>query len=875
MTLVAGARLGPYEIVSSIGAGGMGEVYRARDTRLERTVAVKVLPAHFADAPERRARFEREARAVSSLNHPHICTLHDVGHQDGIDFLVMEYLEGETLADRLKKGPLPTDAVLRYGIQIADALDKAHRQGVVHRDLKPANVMLTKSGAKLLDFGLAKLKGPEMSAGSMLSALPTGEKPLTEAGTLLGTFQYMAPEQLEGRDADARTDIFAFGAVVYEMATGRRAFEGKSQASLIAAILEHEPPPITTLQPMTPPALDRVVRTCLAKDPDERWQNAHDLTAELKWIAAGASEAGMPATVVERRRRSERGWMAATALMVVALMALALAYLRRAPAEPVPVRLSLARPAAAPYEYFDSAALSPDGRRVAFVSYTADAKTVLWLRPLDALAARPLPGSEGASMPFWSPDSRSLGFFAEGKLKRIDAGGGPPQVLCEAPSPRGGAWGREGVIVFASSEAGLYRVPATGGTRATATRLLPREEAHRWPAFLPDGHHFVFLGDAAKTEDHFLRIGSLDSEDSRDLMGAVTNAVYAPPGYLLFVRGRSLLAQPFDAKHLRLTGEPVALAEALVESAGNHRFEFSVSDTGLLTYRSANLDRQLTWIDRSGRRLASVGDPGRTAYVELSPDQRRVAFVTEDQDGRDADIWIRDLARGLTSRLTFDPASDSSPVWSPDGSRIAFRSMRTGLGDLYQKSATNPGEEELLFKSAETASPVSWSPDGRFLLFEVYAASANTDLWLLPLATPAKPEPFLKTSFDENSPQFSRDGRWVAYASDESGRSEVYVRAFPASSTKWQVSTGGGWRPRWRRDGRELFYLTAVGRLMAVSVQAAGRFEASDPRELFRVQAGDYDVAADGQRFLVAVETEDLSASPITVVLNWTAGLAH
>jgi eukaryotic-like serine/threonine-protein kinase len=613
----------------------------------------------------------------------------------------------------------------------------------------------------------------------------------------------------------------------------------------------------------------------MAKDPDERWQNAHDLAAELKWIAAGTSEIGMPAAAADRRRPRERGWMAAVALMALALIVLGVAYIRRQPAPGVPMRLSLARPAAAPYEYFDSAALSPDGRHVAFVGYTPDAKSLLWLRPLDSVVARPLAGTDGAALPFWSPDSRSLGFFAEGRLKRIDAAGGPPQVLCAAPTPWGGAWSREGVIVFASGETALSRVPASGGSPAPATRLLPREEAHRFPAFLPDGRHFLFLGDAAKTEDHFLRIGTLGSEESQDLVAAVSNAAYAPPGHLLFVRGRSLLAQPFDEKALRLTGEPAALAEPLVENASNHRFEFSVSDTGLLTYRSANLDRQLTWLDRSGRRLATVGDPGRTAYVELSPDQRRVAFVTLDQDGREGDIWLRDLARGQTLRLTFDPASDSSPVWSPDGSEIAFRSMRSGLGDLYRKSATSPGPEEALFKTAETASPVSWSPDGRFLLFEVYAASgANVDIWLLPLPAPAKPEPFLKTSFDEVSPQFSRDGRWVAYASNESGRSEVYVRAFPASPMKWQVSTSGGWRPRWRRDGRELFYLAAGGRMMAVSVQAtAGRFEAADPRELFRVQTGDYDVAADAQRFLVAAEMEDLTASPLTVVLNWTAAL--
>jgi Tol biopolymer transport system component/predicted Ser/Thr protein kinase len=873
MSLSSGTRLGPYEIQAPLGAGGMGEVYRARDTRLERTVAVKVLPSHLSASAEVRQRFEREAKTISQLSHPHICALYDVGNQDGVEFLVMEYLEGETLSDRLLKGPLAFDQVLRFGVEMAGALDKAHRQGIVHRDLKPGNVMLTKSGVKLLDFGLAKAVAPAgKTSGAALTALPTqAGSNLTQEGTILGTFQYMAPEQLEGKEADARTDIFAFGCVLYEMATGRKAFSGTSQASLISSIMGSEPPAISSVAPMTPPAFDRVVRTCLAKDADDRWQTAHDVMLELKWVAEGGSAAGLPAPVVARRRNRERLWMAATALLLVVVALLVPRSLRTPAAAPRAVRLSLAQPVNAPFESFHSMAVSPDGQRIAFVGVTSDDKKSLWVRDLDALQPRPLAGTEGSEHPFWSPDGRFLGFFADGKLKKIVASGGPPQVLCDAPFGLGGAWNRDDVIVFEPNVLDpLYRVSASGGKPTPATRLGPREEGHRWPSFLPDGRHFVFLADARRTEDHRFKIGSLDSLESPDLLGAVSNLAFVPPGHLLFVRSGSLLAQPIDVKRLRLAGEPMVVGDAIARVGDSgHQFEFSASQSGVLAFRSLNPNSQLVWLNRSGRRLGSVGDSGRRGFINLSPGQGQVAYEQLDADGRHADLWLLDLSRSVTSRLTFDPGSDYAPVWSPDGSRIAFGATRKDFEDIYVRSAAAGGQEELLLSSDHDKSPTSWSPDGRFILFEDYT-SAGIDLWVLSLEGKPRAEPFLRTQFDETGATFSPDGKRIAYVSAESGRSEVYVQDFPERSNRRQISTGGGSRPRWRADGRELFYGSRGGKLMSVDVSEGGEFGA--PKELFQVRgAGDYAVAPDGQRFLVDVALEDPTTAPATVVLNWTA----
>jgi len=886
MPILPGRRLGPYEILSSIGAGGMGEVYRARDTRLDRIVAIKVLPTHLADRSELRERFEREARVVASLNHPHICTLFDIGQQDGIDFLVMEYLEGETLSQRLVKGPLPLDQVLQYAIEISDALDKAHRKGVTHRDLKPGNIMLTKSGTKLLDFGLAKLKQDVAPAGAQLSQLPTMNDPLTAQGAIVGTLQYMAPEQLEGKEVDARTDIFAFGAVVYEMATGKRAFEGKTQASVIGAIMSCDPVPMSSLQPMTPPALDRVVKTCLAKEPDQRWQTATDLCREVTWIAEGSSQAAMPVPVAARRKIRERlAWAISALAILVAAVTSSLLYFSPKPAQPETVRLSLSTPdTSSPADF----ALSPDGHRLAFVARDTSGRDLLWVRPLDSLAAQPLLGTEEALNPFWSPDSRFLGFFAQGKLKKIAVSGGRPETLCDAASGRGGSWNQEDVILFAPSpSAGLYRVSAAGGETKTVTDLdTSKETSHRWPQFLPDGRHFLYFGQSARVPGIF--VGSLDSKQTKHIADTPFGGRYLPPGFLLFIRGGALIAQPFAITRLELTGDGVHVAEQVALGNSTGQAAFSVSESGALAYRSgglAGINGRLAWFDRQGKQLGFLGQ--LTGYYlldpELSPDGKRVAVGGTDPQSGNGDIWLLDTAEGVATRFTFDPALDKFPVWSPDGSRIAFYSNRNGPYNLFQKPSSGAGSEEVLLKSSANNRVADWSSDGRYILYYNADAKGNLHLSVLPQFGDRKPFPFLQSEFNEYQAKLSHDGRWIAYISNESGTYEVYIQSFPKPGSKWQVSTSGGIQPRWRRDGKELFFISADGKLMAVEVKGDSTLDLGAARPLFapRIFGGSsvvqgnrqqYDVTADGQRFLMNVDAEG-SASPINIVLNWTAGL--
>jgi serine/threonine protein kinase/Tol biopolymer transport system component len=881
MTLSAGARLGPYEILSPLGVGGMGEVYRARDTRLERTVAIKVLPEHLSSSAEVRQRFEREAKTISQLSHPHICALYDVGNQDGVEYLVMEYLEGETLAERLVKGPLPLEQTLRCGVEIADALDKAHRQGIVHRDLKPGNVMLTKSGVKLLDFGLAKAIAPSAPAGS-LTALPT-QANLTQEGTILGTFQYMAPEQLEGKEADARTDIFALGAVLYEMATGRKAFEGKSQASLIAAILDRDPDPVSAIQPMTPPSFDRVVKTCLAKDPEERWQSAHDLGSELRWILEirSGGRTAEPLTGRPSRRRERFAWGAAI-LFLFTTVGLTVAYFNRAtPSRRRPVRLQVVSPPDAVLGWF--AAVSPDGNWLAFTAAPANGTVSLWLRSLGSLGARSLPGTEGAGHPFWSPDSHALGFFAGGKLKTIDLSGGTPQTVCEASNDaRGGTWGADGTIVFAPFfQGGLFRVPATGGEVSPTTVLDPvrKEQTHRWPSFLPDGRHFLYYASRGSGEEPGeILVGSLDRGPPKRLLQSSSLALFAAPGYLLYSRGGTLLAQPFDSKDLRLTGKPVPIAERLWSVGAMSGLRIvSVSSTGVLVYQTGSGNAtQLVWLDRSGRELGTLGPPADYYAPRLSPDGTRLAEGRSDPESTTSDIWLTDLTRNVSSRFTFDPADDVDPVWSPDGKRLFFASSRDGVQNLYQAASDRPGSEELLLRSGAWKVADDVSPDGRFLIYET-STPTRIDLWILPLSGDRTPRPYVATPFGEFSAQFSPDGRWVAYVSNESGRAEVYVQPFPGPGGKWQVSTAGGSMPGWRRDGKELFYFGADGRLMATEVALGLSFESRTPTALFKVSLPSpdrqYDVTSDGSRILVNRISGEVEGAPITVVLDWAAGL--
>jgi eukaryotic-like serine/threonine-protein kinase len=893
MAIVPGRRLGPYEILSSVGAGGMGEVYRARDTRLDRIVAIKVLPPHLAEQSELRERFEREARTIASLNHPHICTLFDIGQQDGIDYLVMEYLEGETLAQRLLKGPLSLDQVLQYAIEIADALDKAHRKSITHRDLKPGNIMLTKTGTKLLDFGLAKLK-QEVAPAIRDSQLPTMKSAITGEGTILGTLQYMAPEQVEAKEVDARTDIFAFGAVVYEMATGKKAFEGKTSASVMAKILEVDPPSMASLQPMTPPPLDRVVRKCLAKEPEGRWQTASDLTDALKWIADGSLQAGVQAPVATSHKGrpgiTRTIWSVAATLFLVALGLGAWAYFRRAPDDVLPVRFFVFPPDNWTYSEQSSSgalstasiAVSPDGHRISFVAVGADRRSLLWVRSLDTLAAQSLAGTEGAARTFWSPDGRFLGFFVGEKLKKIDVSGGPAITLCDSGTGIGGTWSRDDMIVFGPSlSSGLQKVSASGGVPTIATTLGEGDVGHRRPFFLPDGLHFLYYATGSGTTGGQVYVSSLDSSERKLLINSDSVNVVYSQGHLLFLRETTLMAQPFDPRRLVLTGDAFPIAEKIQTTNTSPPYGvFSASENGVLAYQTgqAASGSQLTWFDRTGKQIGVLGDTRYSGDLELSPDQKRASVTSPSQAG--ADIWLYDVARGLPTRFTFGPAVAESSIWSPDGSRIVFTSNRKGHYDLYQKASSGAGTEEVLVEDNLDKFPLSWSPDGRFILYSSTSSHSGTDLFALPLSKDRKPVPFLPTRFSTGQGQFSSDGRWVVYSSNESGRPEVYVAPFPGPGGKWQISTAGGSSPRWRRDGTEIFFLASDNSLMVTSVNGkASSFQVGAVKRLFQTYLSgprhEYDVSADGQKFLVnsAPPQNGAAPAPITVVLNWTAGL--
>jgi Tol biopolymer transport system component len=880
MGLATGTKLGPYEIQSPLGAGGMGEVYRARDTRLERTVAIKILPAQFSSDPVRKQRFEREAKTISSLNHPHICVLYDVGHHDGMDYLVMECVEGETLAKRLEKGPLPLDQVLKYGAQIADGLDKAHRSGVVHRDLKPGNIMLTPTGAKLLDFGLAKPAAAPVSAATLTVVQAA---PVTEEGTIVGTFQYMSPEQVEGKEVEGRSDIFSLGTVLYEMVTGKRAFEGKSQLSVASAILEKDPEPISAVKPMTPPAFDHAVRRCLAKNPEERWQTARDLALELKWIAEGGSQAGVAGRAsAGRSRREAAAWLLAAALSVL-LIGAGAAWWQATNRRPPAMYFHTSVPFAA-----NDLALSPDGRTLAMVAYSAQANNyVLWTYEVGGHRTNSLDGTQGASYPFWSPDGKFIGFFADGKLKKVEVSGGQPQVLCDAPNGRGGTWNRDGVIVFTpdSLGAGLFRVSSSGGSPLEMTKLdaSRSEQSHRWPVFLPDGKHFLYLGSnfAGLLENNAIFLGSLDSQERRLLVSTSANAAYAEPGYLVYLRdNKTLVAQPFDRRRYVLSGEPHTLSDEVLYTPLVNRAVFSVSSGDILvtqTGRGASLS-QLTWFDRSGKPAGTVGMPASFGNVRLSPDGHRVAVDQINPDGRNIDIWIHEPARGATTRLTFDPSPHQAPIWSPDGKQILFSSNRKVTTRLYLKNADGSGSEEEV-ADLGTFVPVNawdWSRDAKHVLFR-----KGNELWHL-----SRPEhatkPLLQAKWTVRNAQSSPDGRWMAYASNETGSMQVYVSPFLNGNGKWQVSSAGGQEPRWRQDGKELFYLSAEGKMMAVAVTTGASFEASSPVALFQthrrqpVSSQDvfsYDVSGDGQKFLILTKVDEANAAPLSVLLNWASDI--
>ena len=892
MTPPPGTQLGPYKVLGPIGAGGMGEVYRAKDTRLDRIVAIKVLPTHLADSPELRERFEREARTIASLNHPHICTLHDIGHQDGTDFLVMEYLEGETLAQRLVKGWLPLDQVLQYAIEIADALDKAHRKGITHRDLKPGNIMLTKSGTKLLDFGLAKLKQEVVPANVQLSQLPTANEPLTAQGTIVGTLQYMAPEQLEGKEVDARTDIFAFGAVVYEMTTGRRAFEGKSQASLIAKILETDPPPISSLQPMTPPALDRVVKKCLAKEPEKRWQSASDLTDALTWIAEGESPAA-PATAPAKSSRTPSSlWMVTGALaLVAATLGLNLWRTTRL-SDRAPMRLDVNLGPNALAGTNLTAAISPDGTRIVFLVRGSDGRQQLATRLLEEAKAAPLAGTENASDPFFSPDGQWVGFFADGKLKKISVGGGGvPVTLCDAPNPRGGTWSEDGnIIAELYTNGGLSIIPASGGVPKPLTRLGPGIITHRWPQILPGAKEVLFTASPSivMTENASIGVASVTTGETKIVLHGGYFARYLSTagsnGYLVYVSQGALFSVPFDLTRLEVRGVPTPLVQNLAANPNTGGGQFDFSQTGVLVYRSGKTSAQswpVVWLDRSGKTQPLLTRLGFYGAPSFSPDGQRLATAVDVQD-----VFVYDLQRDVMSRLTFTSRIHYYPTWSPDGKYIVFGSPTDSGFQLGWIPADGGGEVQGLLESKDLMIPYSFSPDGRRLAYAEQGTETGFDLWTLPLdlsdphrPRPGKPEPFLRTAANKFWPAFSPDGRWIAYQSDESGRYEIYVRPFPGPGGKWQISTSGGQFPIWSKNGRELLYETLDNRIAAADYAISGdSFIPAKPRlwsdkQLFADGVRNFDVAPDGNRLAVyplpEATKEDKDPAQVTFVLNF------
>ena len=876
MALAQGDVLGPYEIIEAVGAGGMGEVFRARDTRLERIVALKVLPDHLAGNPELRQRLDREARAVSSLSHPNVCALYDIGHEDGIDYLVMEFLEGETLAERLMRGPIATEELLRIGIEISDALEKAHRAGITHRDLKPGNIMLTRDGAKLLDFGLAK-SDPAESSDANLTVSPTVSQPLTTAGTVLGTYQYMAPEQLEGGAVDARTDIFALGAVLYEMATGTRAFEGGSQATLIGAILHQHPQPASSIQPMIPPALDRVIQSSLAKDPDDRLQTAHDVKLQLQWIAEGGSVTGVPAPVAARRKSRERLAWAACGVAVLAAALATAGFILRAPDTPRQVRFLIDAPSNLPF--IGSPRVSPDGTRIAFRATDDMGQSGIWVRALDSLEPVLLTRVDGNQefRPIWSPDGNHIAFFSGGKLRKISADGGPPQTICDAPTGADGSWSTTDEIFFDGAGGDpILRVAASGGIPKPVIETDTDSGVNfvAWPEVLPNGHDYLFTIDNSDGERN-LAVGTVDSEDFTVLTPTQSRAQYLTSGHILYVWEETLVVQPFDAGTGEIKGEPKPLADQIGANATGLA-HFSASEDGVLVYRAEGVGaRKLLWRDRSGREIETLGPPSEYASFALSPAGDRVLVETMDENTSGREIWIHELERGVTSRFTFAPGDDANSVWSPDGQRVAFMSDREGSPNIFIKDASGAGDAEILLADDKVLMPVDWTRDGSHLAFMKLDGDNGWDIWALPVDSPNDAFPVVQSRFFDARPSFSPDGQWVAYESDESGRPEIYVRPFPGPGGKWQVSPGGGEEPHWSADGREIFYLDVAQNVVAVPVTTTANFRAGVPEVLFEarffptLQRNRFVATPDGQRFLTLSPMASQSNPPTTVVLNW------
>ena len=894
MTLASGLKLGPYEIVAPLGAGGMGEVYRARDSRLERTVAIKILPAHLSHDLEAKERFDREARAISSLSHPNICHLYDIGEQDGTRYLVLEYLEGKTLAERLRKGPLPLDQFLKIGIEICEGLEKAHRSGVVHRDLKPGNIMLTKNGTKLMDFGLAKaIPTATASPGPTASFdTPATSQPLTAHGTVVGTFQYMAPEQLEGRETDARSDIFSLGAVFYEMVTGRRAFDGKNPFSVASAILGKEPPPIGSIKPLTPPALDHAVCRCLAKDREDRWQTVRDLGFELKWIGeTDSAERGTAPVVAQYRFRYRLAWGIAGALLLTTI-GLAIALLRRTAKPPQPVRLSAEIGADARIDigHGPSLVLSPDGAKLAFVASGSDQMRHIYVRLLDELRATALSGTEDAEEPFFSPDGQWLGFFADRKLKKISVEGGAAVTICEVPYGRGASWGENGTIVFVpSARAAVSEVSSGGGAPRTLTTLdQPAAEVSQlWPQWLPGSKAVLFTssGQGSQFEDADIVAYTISSRQRKTLLHGGYFARYVRSGHILYMHEGTLFLVPFDPRSLEVTGTPVPVHDGISANPGDGSAQFSFSESGTMAYVAGHSRRQLAsidWMDRQGNFTPLRETTGDYYAPALSPDGKRLALAIND--GKRIDIWVYELAHDTLTRLTF-AGNNLTPIWTPDGQRITYRLLQKGGGsDLYWTRADGTGGTLPLTHTKARRFLGSWYPDGRLLAFD-QGTSANSTIFTLAIGgsekegwKPGEPQPLPGGSSSDDEASFSPDGRWLAYRSDESGDFEIYVRSYPESGGKWQISTAGGDIPKWSNNGKELLYRTDDNQIMVVTYTTSGDSFHADKPKLWspgqfsdRLGAVNFDLNPDGKRVVVlrVPAGENPPITKVTFVFNF------
>lgn len=879
MPLETGKTIGPYQIIEQTGAGGMGEVYKAIDSRLDRTVAIKVLPETFALNDDIKQRFEREAKAISSLNHPNICTLYDVGQENGLRYLVMEFIEGETLSAKIKRGPIPMQEFLEISIQVADALDKAHRQGLVHRDLKPGNIMLTKTGAKLLDFGLAKIQIESSTPGVQSITQTT---PLTGAGTLLGTMQYMAPEQLEGSEADTRSDIFAFGAVMYEMATGSKAFDGSSQASMIASIIKEEPRSVTEISPLLPAILEQTISQCLSKDPEQRWQSMADLKRSLQWIADGKVGSQSHSLIPKNRSTRETIIMIGMLCFMISTALLAFIHFTQPAEEKNVSRFTVEINQGLTNIRWPR--ISPDGRLIAFKAADSTGTNRIWIRALSSLEAYPLFGTERADRHYWSPDSRFLTFFDDNKLMKIPVTGGQSQLLSEGVNGSDCSWGSKNIILFDGRSGDPLRMVSANGGQITTTAEVDTASGESfigWPWFLPDGENFIFVAnsiDSSNKSVSRIKLGAINSQESKTLytLKDEVRLEYSKNGFILFVQDNNLMALPFDDESFEVTGEakPIAQQVSFYQNASS----FSMSDNGTLLYHSSssNATSQFVWVDREGNEISKIGAVGNYLDGDLSPDGTKIIYALEE-DGTNRNIWVYDLNRNIPTKLTFNDKDEIWPIWSPDGESVVYASNRNGTYDIYQKSINGLDEASLLYgNDSGNVGPSGFTSDGKELIFVI--AKTSRDIGILHLDDGNRVDMFANTSFGEIMARVSPNDKYVAYLSGESGRFELYVRQLEAGGGKWQLSNEGALFPRWRSDGKELYYINFSGDLIAIPVDITGDFEAGKPTDLFRTtlqirsgfQIGPYDVSNDGQRFLLNSRLTGASTKKLIAVLNMT-----